>query len=159
MIPFMNEDFLLTNDTARKLYHDVAAKMPIVDYHCHLDARDIYEDVRFDNITRLWLGGDHYKWRILRSNGVDEYYITGSASDREKFQKFAEIMPRLIGSPVYHWAHLELQRYFGIDTPISGKSAKVRRLMLSQPNSGKAMTSQAVMHFAASAPAPPMAQR
>ena len=125
MIPFMNEDFLLTNDTARKLYHDVAAKMPIVDYHCHLDARDIYEDVRFDNITRLWLGGDHYKWRILRSNGVDEYYITGSASDREKFQKFAETLPRCIGNPMYHWCQLELKNYFGYDGVLNGNTAEV----------------------------------
>ena len=94
MIPFMNEDFLLTNATARKLYHDVAEKMPIMDYHCHLDPQQIYEDVRFENITQVWLGGDHYKWRIMRSNGVDECYITGDAPDREKFQKFAEALPR-----------------------------------------------------------------
>ena len=113
MKPFLNKDFLLTTPTAAQLYHDHAAKMPIVDYHCHLDPQQIYEDVRFENITQVWLGGDHYKWRIMRSNGVDEYYITGSAPDREKFQKFAEALPRAIGNPMYHWCHLELKNYFG----------------------------------------------
>ena len=124
MIPFLSDDFLLNTPTARTLYHDVAAKMPIVDYHCHLDAKDIYEDVRFENITRLWLGGDHYKWRILRSNGVDEYYITGAAPDREKFQKFAETLPRCIGNPMYHWCHLELKNYFGYEGVLNGDTAE-----------------------------------
>ena len=124
MIPFMNEDFLLTTPTARKLYHDVAAKMPIMDYHCHLDPQQIYEDVRFENITQVWLGGDHYKWRIMRSNGVDEYYITGGASDREKFQKFAEALPRCIGNPMYHWCHLELKNYFGYEGTLNGNTAQ-----------------------------------
>ena len=121
---FMTDDFLLKNDTARGLYHNHAKKMPIVDYHCHLDARDIYEDVRFENITQLWLGGDHYKWRILRSNGVDEYYITGDAPDREKFQKFAEALPRCIGNPMYHWCHLELKNYFGYEGVLNGETAE-----------------------------------
>ena len=124
MIPFMNEDFLLTNATARKLYHDVAEKMPIVDYHCHLDPQQIYEDVRFENITQVWLGGDHYKWRIMRSNGVDERYITGDAPDREKFQKFAEALPRCIGNPMYHWCHLELKNYFGYAGTLNGATAQ-----------------------------------
>ena len=124
MIPFLGDDFLLTNPTARWLYHEVAKKMPIVDYHCHLDAKDIYEDVRFENITRLWLGGDHYKWRILRSNGVAEAYITGNAPDREKFQKFAEALPRCIGNPMYHWCHLELKNYFGYEGILSGDTAQ-----------------------------------
>ena len=124
MIPFMSEDFLLTNDTARRLYHDAAKDLPIVDYHCHLSPQEIYEDVRFENITRLWLGGDHYKWRILRSNGVDERYITGDAPDREKFQKFAETLPRCIGNPMYHWCHLELKNYFGYDGVLSGSTAE-----------------------------------
>ena len=93
MKPFLSKDFLLSTPTAVELYHEHAAKMPIVDYHCHLDPQQIYEDVRFENITQVWLGGDHYKWRIMRSNGVDEYYITGDAPDREKFQKFAEAFP------------------------------------------------------------------
>ena len=108
MIPFLSDDFLLTTPTAVKLYHEHAKKMPIYDYHCHLDPQQIYEDVRFENITQVWLGGDHYKWRIMRSNGVPEYYITGGASDREKFQKFAEALPRAIGNPMVHWCHLEL---------------------------------------------------
>ena len=124
MIPFMNEDFLLTNETARKLYHDVAKKQPIVDYHCHLNPQEVYEDVQFENITRLWLGGDHYKWRILRSNGVDERYITGDAPDREKFQKFAEALPRCIGNPMYHWCHLELKNYFGYEGVLNGNTAE-----------------------------------
>ena len=93
MKQFMDRDFLLSNDTAKVLYHDHAFKMPILDYHCHLDPKQIYEDVRFENITQVWLGGDHYKWRVMRSNGVDEYYITGGAPDREKFQKFSEALP------------------------------------------------------------------
>ena len=124
MIPFMNEDFLLTTPTARKLYHEAAAKMPIYDYHCHLDPREIYEDVRFENITQVWLGGDHYKWRIMRSNGVPEAYITGSAPDREKFQKFAETLPRCIGNPMYHWCHLELKNFFGYEGTLNGKTAQ-----------------------------------
>ena len=124
MTPFLSDDFLLTNPTAQVLYHEVAKKMPIVDYHCHLDAKDIYEDVRFENITRLWLGGDHYKWRILRSNAVDEHYITGTAPDREKFQKFAEALPRCIGNPMYHWCHLELKNYFGYEGVLNGDTAE-----------------------------------
>ena len=124
MKPFLCDDFLLTTPTARTLYHDVAKKQPIVDYHCHLDPQAIYEDVRFENITQLWLGGDHYKWRILRSNGVDEQYITGNAPDREKFQKFAEALPRCIGNPMYHWCHLELKNYFGYEGILSGDTAE-----------------------------------
>ncbi len=110
---FLTEDFLLHNPTAVTLYHEYAAKMPIYDYHCHIDPKDIWEDRRFENITQVWLGGDHYKWRIMRSNGVGEEYITGSAPDREKFQKFAQALPRCIGNPMYHWCHLELKNYFG----------------------------------------------
>jgi len=123
MTPFMNEDFLLKTETARKLYHDHAAKMPIIDYHCHINPRDIYEDKRYDSITEVWLGGDHYKWRAMRSCGVAEYYITGEATSAEKFQKWAEAIPNLIGNPLYHWTHLELQRYFGIYEPLNGKNA------------------------------------
>ncbi len=113
MNTFLTDDFLLDTATARTLYHEYAASMPIVDYHCHIDPKEIYEDRRFENITQVWLGGDHYKWRLMRSNGVDEYYITGGAPDREKFQKFAESLPRAIGNPMYHWCHLELKNYFG----------------------------------------------
>ena len=124
MKQFMDRDFLLSNDTAKVLYHDHASKMPILDYHCHLDPKQIYEDVRFENITQVWLGGDHYKWRVMRSNGVDEYYITGGAPDREKFQKFAESLPKCIGNPMYHWCHLELQRYFGYYGVLNGETAE-----------------------------------
>ena len=115
MKPFMDKDFLLSTPTAQKLYHEYAADMPIIDYHCHVSPREIFEDRRFENITQVWLGGDHYKWRVMRSNGVEEKYITGDAPDREKFQKFAEALPRAIGNPMYHWCHLELKKYFGYE--------------------------------------------
>ena len=121
---FMDEDFLLTTGTARKLFHGYAEPTPVLDYHCHLEPKEIAEDRRFRNMTELWLGGDHYKWRIMRSNGVDERYITGDAPDGEKFHAFAEALPRAIGNPMYHWCHLELQRYFGIYEPLSGKNWK-----------------------------------
>ena len=124
MKAFMDENFLLTTETAQKLYHEHAAKMPIVDYHCHISPKEVYEDRHFDNITQVWLGGDHYKWRVMRSNGVDEYYITGGAPDREKFQKFAESLPRAIGNPMYHWCHLELKTYFGYDGVLNGDTAE-----------------------------------
>ncbi len=120
---FLTEDFLLSTETAKKLYHEYAKDMPIIDYHCHIDPKDIYEDRRFENITQLWLGGDHYKWRIMRSNGVDEKYITGDASDKEKFRKFAEALPRCIGNPMYHWCHLELKNYFGYDGVLNAETA------------------------------------
>ncbi len=124
MKPFMDKDFLLSTPTARTLYHDYAAAMPIVDYHCHVSPKEIYEDRHFENITQVWLGGDHYKWRVMRSNGVDEAYITGDKSDREKFQKFAEALPRAIGNPMYHWCHLELKKYFGYEGVLNGETAE-----------------------------------
>lgn len=124
MKPFMGEDFLLSSETAKKLYHSFAKPMPIVDYHCHISPAEIAENRRFDNIAQAWLGGDHYKWRLMRSNGADERYITGNASDREKFQAFAELMPKAIGNPMYHWTHLELKRYFHCDLPLSGETAE-----------------------------------
>ncbi len=124
MKKFMDKDFLLETDTARHLYHDYAAKMPIIDYHCHLNPQEIYEDIKFDNITQVWLGADHYKWRQMRSNGVEERYITGDATDREKFQKWAETLEMAIGNPLYHWSHLELQRYFGYEGHLCGDTAE-----------------------------------
>ncbi|MBE5787371.1 MAG: glucuronate isomerase [Clostridiales bacterium] len=124
MKPFMNNDFLLNTQTARTLYHEYAAHMPIVDYHCHVSPKEIFEDRHFANITEVWLGGDHYKWRLMRSNGVDEYYITGDAPAREKFQKFAEALPKAIGNPVYHWCHLELKTYFGYAGVLNGDTAE-----------------------------------
>ena len=124
MKPFMDKDFLLSTPTAQRLYHEYAADMPIVDYHCHVSPKEIFEDKHFENITQVWLGGDHYKWRLMRSNGVDEYYITGGASDWEKFEKFAEALPRAIGNPMYHWCHLELKKYFGFEGTLSPATAK-----------------------------------
>ncbi len=125
MKKFMDEDFLLNNETAVKLFHDYASKSPIFDFHCHLNPKDIYEDIRFKNITEVWLYGDHYKWRLMRSNGVDERYITGDADDYSKFLEFAKTIPMAIGNPVYHWTHLELQRYFGINELLNEKTAPV----------------------------------
>lgn len=119
---FLQGDFLLDSQTAETLYHQHAAKMPIIDYHCHIDPRQIYEDKPFDNLSDLWFQGDHYKWRAMRSCGVAEQYITGGADPDEKFQQWANILPRLIGNPLYHWAHLELQRYFGIDLPLGPRT-------------------------------------
>ncbi len=110
---FLDDNFLLSNETSCRLYHDYASRMPIYDYHCHIDARDIYEDKKFDNITELWLSADHYKWRIMRANGIDERYITGDASAYDKFCAFASTLPRCVGNPMYHWCHLELKNYFG----------------------------------------------
>ncbi len=112
MKAFMDEKFLLTNKTAEQLYENYASKLPIIDYHCHLPVKEIAEDVCYSNITELWLAADHYKWRAMRSCGVEEKYITGDASDYEKFKKYCTVMPSLIGNPVYHWSHLELRRYF-----------------------------------------------
>lgn len=115
MKTFMGKNFLLKTDTAKQLYHEIAEKLPIIDYHCHVSPREIAENKQYRNITELWLGGDHYKWRAMRSCGIPEKYITGDASDYEKFRSFACAMPRLIGNPMYHWSHLELKRYFGYD--------------------------------------------
>ena len=125
MKAFMDKDFLLSTETAKKLYHEYAEVMPIVDYHCHINPQEIYEDRKFENITQVWLGADHYKWRQMRSNGVDEKYITGDATDREKFQKWAETLEMAIGNPLYHWSHLELQRYFGYDGVLNGDTAEL----------------------------------
>lgn len=113
MKKFMDENFLLNNDTAINLYHKYAKNQPIIDYHCHVSPQEIYEDKKFENITQVWLGGDHYKWRIMRSNGIDEKYITGDASDYDKFIMFAKTLKKAIGNPMYHWCHLELKNYFG----------------------------------------------
>ncbi len=124
MKEFMDQDFLLETPTAQKLYHDYAEKQPIIDYHCHVDPKEIFENRRFENIYQTWLEGDHYKWRVMRSNGVEERYITGDASEREKFQKFAEALPKAIGNPMYHWCHLELRTYFGYQGVLNGETAQ-----------------------------------
>ncbi len=123
MKTFLHENFLLQTPTAQSLYHDHVKNLPIIDYHCHLDPKQIAEDYRFKNITDLWLSGDHYKWRLMRANGVEEKFITGDASDWEKFQKFAETIPYTMRNPMYHWTHLELQHVFGIDKLLSPETA------------------------------------
>ena len=124
MKAFMDKDFLLSNPTAVKLYHEFAEVTPILDYHCHINPKEIAEDRKFDNITQVWLGGDHYKWRFMRSCGVEEKYITGDASDKEKFLKWAEVLGKAIGNPLYHWSHLELQRYFDFHKPLNKNTAE-----------------------------------
>lgn len=126
MKKFMDSDFLLNTEVAKSLYEKYAdmTKIPVIDYHCHINPQEIYEDRKYDNITQVWLGGDHYKWRQMRTNGVDEKYITGDATDREKFQKWAEILPRLIGNPLYHWSHLELKYYFGYEGNLNADTAE-----------------------------------
>ena len=119
----MDENFLLQTDTSQRLYHDFASGMPIFDYHCHISPQEIAEDRRFNNLTEIWLHGDHYKWRAMRANGVDEKFITGDSSDREKFQKWAETAPYTMRNPLYHWTHLELRHPFGIKSLLSPSTA------------------------------------
>ena len=133
MKAFMDRDFLLSTETAKHLYHDYAEKLPLVDYHCHLNPREIYEDRRFQDLAEVWLGGkqpdgtyagDHYKWRLMRSNGTPEEYITGDKPGFERFMKFVEALEMAIGNPMYHWCHLELQKFFGICEPLTTESAE-----------------------------------
>lgn len=123
-MPFLDDNFLLTNDTARRLYHDVAAGCPIYDYHCHLDPADIAANRVYDNLSEIWLEGDHYKWRAMRANGVEETYITGDADPYDKFIAWAKTVPCTLRNPLYHWTHLELRRYFGIDTLLNQDTAQ-----------------------------------
>ncbi|ADU22661.1 glucuronate isomerase [Ruminococcus albus] len=124
MKSFMDKDFVLKNPTAITLYENYAKDMPIFDFHCHLSVEEIYNDKKFSSITECWLGGDHYKWRLMREMGVDESYITGDKSDLDKFMKYAEVMPYAIGNPIFHWTHMELRRYFDIEDILSPKTAK-----------------------------------
>ncbi|WP_207428533.1 glucuronate isomerase [Pedobacter sp. SYSU D00535] len=124
MKKFLDENFLLNTKTAQQLYHEFAKDMPIIDYHNHLIPEQIAKDITFENLTQVWLYGDHYKWRAMRTNGVDESYITGNKSDFEKFEKWAETVPYTLRNPLYHWTHLELQRYFGVTDILDGKSAR-----------------------------------
>ena len=123
MRPFIQDDFILTNETAKTLFHQYAEKMPILDYHNHLDAREIYENRCYDNLTEVWLSGDHYKWRAMRANGVPEYLITGDGDPYEKFLAWADTVENAIGNPLYHWTHLELMRYFHIEETLSKATA------------------------------------
>jgi len=129
----MDKDFVLETETAKHLYHDYAAKLPLCDYHCHLNPQEIFEDRRFNNLAEVWLGGqnpdgsfagDHYKWRVMRSNGVEENFVTGMVDPFEKFMKFVEALEMAIGNPMYHWCHLELQQFFGVTEPLTTESAK-----------------------------------
>lgn len=136
---FITDNFLLQSESAVRLYHDYAKDLPIVDYHCHLPPWQVAKDHRFENMTQIWLAGDHYKWRAMRANGIDERYITGDAPDREKFQKWAETVPAAIRNPLYHWTHLELKRPFGISdrllNPDTAESIwKDGNAKLAQPN-------------------------
>ena len=124
MKSFLDENFLLKNKTAEILYHEYAKSMPIIDYHCHLPQQQIAEDKNFDNLTQIWLYGDHYKWRAMRTNGVNEAYCTGNKSDYEKFEQWAATVPYTLRNPLYHWTHLELQRYFDVHDILSPSSAK-----------------------------------
>ncbi|NLC39775.1 MAG: glucuronate isomerase [Clostridiaceae bacterium] len=124
MKEFMDVDFLLKTKTARELYENFAKNVAIVDYHCHIDPREIAENVQYENLAQMWLKGDHYKWRIMRANGVDEYYITGDASDEEKFQKYAESLANSPGNPLYHWSHMELSHYFDYHGVLNGSTAR-----------------------------------
>ena len=133
MRQFMDQDFLLSNDTAKHLYHDYASSMPLVDYHCHISPREIYEDRRFDNLAQVWLGGknpdgsyfgDHYKWRVMRSNGVPEDYVTGDQPAYQRFLKFVEALEMAIGNPMYHWCNLELRQFFGVTKPLTLDTAQ-----------------------------------
>ena len=138
MKEFMGKDFLLNSPTANMLYFSFAENKPIIDYHCHVSPKEIYEDKRFENLFSIWLSGDHYKWRIMRSNGIEEKYITGDASDKEKFLKFAECLPKAIGNPMYHWCHLELKKYFGYEGVLNKNTAEevweIANKKLANPN-------------------------
>ena len=122
---FCDKDFLLSNGVARELYHGTASKQPIIDYHCHLSPKDLAENRQFENIHEPWLGGDHYKWRAMRANGVPEKLITGTeTSAREKFQAWAATVPKTLRNPLFHWTHLELQRYFGVEKLLEESTAQ-----------------------------------
>ena len=121
---FITDDFILETSSARRLFHNHAEKQPIIDYHCHLSPKDIATDRQFNSITEAWLEGDHYKWRAMRTNGVDESFITGKKDDFQKFLKWAETVPQTLRNPLYHWTHLELKRYFGVDNLLNPQTAK-----------------------------------
>lgn len=125
MKTFLDENFMLTNDTAVHLFHEFAKDLPIIDYHCHLSPKEIYENKQFNNITEAWLYGDHYKWRMMRANGVEEAKVTGEASDYERFLAWAGTVPMAIGNPLYHWSHMELRTYFGVHDIINEQNAPV----------------------------------
>ena len=133
MKPFIDKDFLLETETAKHLFHDYSEKQPLVDYHCHISPQEIYENRRFKNLTQVWLGGknpdgsyfgDHYKWRLMRSGGVSEEYVTGEKPDYDRYFKFVEALQMAIGNPMVHWCNLELRQFFGIEKPLTPENAK-----------------------------------
>ena len=124
MKPFLDDNFMLHSDTAEMLYHNHAAAKPIIDYHCHLNPQEIAENKQFADLTEIWLGGDHYKWRAMRANGVDETFVTGDAPSYAKFEQWAATMPYAMRNPLYHWTHLELKRIFGIDKVLNPTTAR-----------------------------------
>src|SRR5690606_7299613 len=123
MKAFLDENFLLQSNVASQLYHDYAKDLPIIDYHNHLPPDQVASNYQFENLTEIWLKGDHYKWRAMRANGINEDFITGKETDQEKFRKWAETTPYTMRNPLYHWTHLELQRYFGIHDLLDGSNA------------------------------------
>jgi len=145
MQQFITNDFLLTTSTAKTLYHTYAETLPIIDYHCHLSPREIAENKQYANITEVWLYGDHYKWRAMRSCGVDEKYITGDASDYEKFRAWCGIMPKLVGNPLYHWSHLELRRYFDCDLILNEDNCDAIWALTAEKLQSPDMTAQALI--------------
>ncbi len=145
MKKFLNDNFMLKNDVAVRLYNDFAKDAPIIDYHCHIEARDIAEDKHFKNITELWLGGDHYKWRLMRAAGIEEKYITGDASDKEKFIKWIEVLQSAIGNPLYHWSHLELKNYFDFDSYVKKDSAEMLWEYLNNEIKEKNMSARSII--------------
>ncbi|MGC6432011.1 MAG: glucuronate isomerase [Jejuia sp.] len=147
MKTFLDTDFILETDTASTLYHNKAAKMPIIDYHCHLDPKQIAENKNFNNLTEIWLYGDHYKWRAMRTNGVDEKYITGAASDWEKFYEWAKTVPYTIRNPLYHWTHMELKSFFGYNGILNEKTAKEVWDLANEKLQTKAYTPQGLMEM------------
>lgn len=145
MKKFLNDDFLLSNDIAKRLYNDNAKDAPIIDYHCHISAKDIAEDINFKNITELWLGGDHYKWRYMRACGIEEKYITGNASDKDKFLKWIEALSYAVGNPLYHWSHLELKTYFDFDSYVTKDNAEKLWEYLNNCLSEKNMSARSII--------------
>ena len=120
---FIHNDFLLSTDISQRLYHEYAAEMPIIDYHNHLNPEQLAKNYQFNDLTEVWLAGDHYKWRAMRANGIDEEFITGASDSSQKFMKWAETVPFTVGNPLYHWTHMELHRYFGVDQLLDGNNA------------------------------------
>ena len=142
---FITEDFLLQTKMARRLYHGYASEQPILDYHCHLSAQNIAENRQFRNLYEIWLEGDHYKWRAMRTNGVRERYCTGDADPYEKYFAWAQTVPHTLRNPLYHWTHLELQRYFGIDSLLNENTARKTWEVANEQLAGQDLSAQGIL--------------